>query len=306
MKINIFRHRQLFKLWLCIIPLLGTVFTSQVAIAETVIEKIARTRTLTVGTSKDAFPFAYANENSQLVGYSVDMLKLIQQQIEKELGNKIKLRLVAIEPQARIPQLINGEIDIVCDASSFTWERDRKIDFSVSYGITGTGLLVKQNKYTEISQSLVNKKIGVLPGTTSEIAIEKAEPNAQLIYLRDRDEGYKSLVSGVIDAFADDDILLQSWLQNSNNAEDFQIVGYYSQEGIACMVPENNSQLMNHVNYALVSFMQDFIEKDTKAIALFDKWFGDTSKVPLTQDLRSLLIENMQLVIDFREEITSE
>jgi polar amino acid transport system substrate-binding protein len=269
-------------------------------------EKIARTGVLTAGTSKDALPFAYADNKGQLVGYSVDMLTLIQQQLEQELGRKIELKLIAIEPKERIPQLVNNDVDIVCDASSFTWERDKKIDFSVSYGITGTRLLVKQDNYSTLSQSLVGKPIGVLPGTTNELAIKRAEPRAQIVYLRDRAAGYSALKQGKIDAFADDGILLESWLQTIDNSQDFLVLGYYSKEGIACMIPEDNSQFLNSVNYALIRFMQSFLAGKQKSVVLFDRWFGFQGVVPLTKDLRDLMLENMQLVVDFKEEIPEQ
>ena len=297
---------RLLKLCLFGITVAGTVLTTQLAVAETVMEKVARTGVLTAGTSQDAFPFAYADNEGKLVGYSVDMLTLIQQQIESELGRKIKLKLIALEPKERIPRLIGNEVDIVCDASSFTWERDREIDFSVGYGITGTRLLVKQNDYANLNQSLVNKRIGALPGTTNELAIKRAEPEAKIVYFTNRAEGHTALQQGTIDAFADDGILLNSWLQSISNADDFNILGYYSQEGIACMIPENNSQLLNNVNYALVNFMQSFIAREPTSVRLFDRWFGDRGKVPLTRDLRDLMIENMQLIVDFKEEISSE
>ena len=303
MLLNTYQCIKFLKLWLYGVTILGTVMTSQSAIAETVMEKVTRTGVLTAGTSKDAFPFAYADNEGKLVGYSVDILALIQQQIEKELGRKIKLRLVALEPNQRIPQLVSNDVDIVCDASSFTWERDKKIDFSVSYGTTGTSLLVKQNNYAAISQSLVGKRIGVLPETTNELAIKRAEPNAEIVYLGDRNEGYSALEQGIIDAFADDDILLQSWLQNISNAENFALAGDYSQEGIACMIPEDNSPFLNHVNFALVRFMQGLIAGKQASVILFDNWFGDRGQVPLTRDLRDLMLENMQLIIDFKEEI---
>ena len=291
------------KLLLSGFTLLSTVLTTQIATAETVMEKVARTGVLTAGTSKDALPFAYADNKGQLVGYSVDMLTLIQQQLEKELGRKIELKLVALEPQERIPQLVNNDVDIVCDASSFTWERDRKIDFSVSYGITGTRLLVKQDNYLTISQSLVGKRIGVLPGTTNELAIKRAEPRSEIVIISDRAQGYVALEQGKIDAFADDGILLESWLQNINNSEDFTVAGYYSKEGIACMIPEDNSQFLNHVNYTLIRFMQSFLAEKPEALALFESWFGFQGIVPLTKDLRDLMLENMQLIVDFKEEI---
>ena len=288
------------------ITLLSTILTTQIATAETVMEKVARTGVLTAGTSKDALPFAYADDKGQLVGYSVDMLTLIQQQLEKELGRKIELKLVALEPQERIPQLVNNDVDIVCDASSFTWKRDQKIDFSVSYGITGTRLLVKQQDYLTIARSLVGKRIGVLPGTTNELAIKRAEPRVEIVTIRDRDAGHSALERGEIDAFADDGILLESWLQTINNSEDFTIAGYYSQEGIACMIPEDNSQFLNHVNYTLIRFMQSFLAEKPEALALFESWFGFQGIVPLTKDLRDLMLENMQLIVDFKEEIPAQ
>lgn len=301
-----YQRSRFSKLFLSGITLLSTVLTTQIATAETVMEKISRTGVLTAGTSKDALPFAYADNQGQLVGYSVDMLNLIQQQLEKELGRKIKLKLVALQPQERIPQLVNNNVDIVCDASSFTWEREQKIDFSVSYGMTGTRLLVKEQDYLTISQSLVGKKIGVLPGTTNELAIKQAEPQAEIVIIRDRAEGYTSLEKGEIDAFAGDGILLESWLQTSDNAGKFTITGDYSKEGIACMVPENNSQFLNNVNYSLIRFMQGFLAEKPQALALFDNWFGYEGIIPLTEHLRDLMIENMQLIVDFKEEIPAQ
>lgn len=298
-----FQRSKLLQLCLSSIAVLSTILTPQIATAETVMEKVARTGVLTAGTSKDALPFAYTDNKGQLVGYSVDILTLIQQQLEKELGREIELQLVALDPKERINQLVNNDVDIVCDASSFTWKRDRKVDFSVSYGITGTRLLVKQNDYLAISQSLVGKTIGVLAGTTNELAIKQAEPGAKIVYIRDRHEGYSALKYGKIDAFADDGILLESWLQAINKSEDFAIAGYYSQEGIACMIPEDNSQFLNNINYALIRFMQGFLSKKQESVALFDRWFGDRGKVPLTRDLRDLMLENMQLIVDFKEEI---
>ena len=294
------------KLFLYGVALLSTVLTTQIARAETVMEKVARTGVLTAGTSKDALPFAYANDEGQLEGYSVDMLTLIQKKLEQELAREIELKLVTLEPQDRIPQLIKNNIDIVCDASSFTWKRDQKVDFSVSYGITGTRLLVKQDDYLNISQSLVGKRIGVLPGTTNELAIKQSEPKAEIMIIRDRAQGYQALATGAINAFADDGILLESWLQTINNPEDFTIIGYYSKEGIACMVPENNSQFLNNVNYALIRFMQTFLAGKPESLMLFDRWFGYEGIVPLTEDLRDLMLENMQLIVDFKEEIPAK
>ncbi|BAZ86885.1 amino acid ABC transporter substrate-binding protein [Dolichospermum compactum] len=276
-----------------------------IAKAETVMEKVARTGVLTAGTSKDALPFAYSDSQGKLTGYSVDMLTLIQQQLEKELGKKITLKLVAVTPAARIPKIINRQVDIVCDASSFTWERDKKIDFSISYGVTGTQILIKKETNLGSPESLINKRVGVLAGTTNEQAIKRIQPQAKLVYFKTRPEGFAALEQGKIDAFASDSILLEGWLQTAKNPNSFAIVPPrpYSREGIACMVPENNSKFLNSVNYSLVKFMQGFVNNNPKYVAIFDRWFGSQGAVYLNQDLRDLEVETMQLMIEFHEPI---
>jgi len=276
-----------------------------VASAETVMEKVARTGVLTAGTSRDALPFAYSDSQGKLTGYSVDMLGLIQQQLEKETGKKIKLKLVAVTPSERIPKIINRQVDIVCDASSFTWERDKKVDFSISYGVTGTQILIKKNSNLGSPESLINKRVGVLAGTTNEQVIKQIQPQAKLVYLRTRPEGFAALEQGKVDAFASDSILLEGWLQTAKNQDSFAIVPPrpYSREGIACMVPENNSKFLNSVNYSLVKFMQGFVNNNPKYVAIFDHWFGYQGVVYLNRDLRDLAVETMQLMIEFHEAI---
>ncbi|MDZ8187388.1 MAG: amino acid ABC transporter substrate-binding protein [Nostoc sp. ChiSLP02] len=290
------------------IPILSIMFAMlvpNVVAAETVMQKVARTGVLTAGTSKDALPFAYMDSKGKLNGYSVDMLTLIKEQLEKKLRKKIKLQLVGLSPSERIPRIVDGKVDIVCDASSFTWERDKKVDFSVSYGVTGTQLLVKTESNLGSPESLIEKRIGVLPGTTNEQAIARVQPKAKLVYFKTRTEGYTALQKGIIDAFSSDSILLEGWLQKQENQDTFAIVPDrpYSQEGIACMVPENNSQFLDTVNYSLVKFMQGFVNGNERYVAIFDRWFGSQGAVVLNRDLRDLVVETMRLVIEFREEI---
>ncbi|MEM9509851.1 MAG: amino acid ABC transporter substrate-binding protein [Cyanobacteria bacterium P01_E01_bin.35] len=275
------------------------------AVAETVAEKIARTGKLTAGTSKDALPFAYRNDHGELVGYSIDILELITRQLEQEYQREIELELVALSPRERIPQLIKGQVDIVCDASSFTWKRDRLIDFSFSYSSTGTRLLTKKGNDFWDAESLANQKIGALAKTTNEQTIKRVQPLAEVVRVKDRAAGYRALQNDEIDAFASDGILLESWLRNIPNPEDFQIVGDYSREGIACMVAENNSQFLNTVNYSLIEFMQGFLDNQPQYVTLFDQWFGAQGVLPLTQDLRNIMIDNMQLLIDFKDQVVN-
>jgi polar amino acid transport system substrate-binding protein len=281
-----------------------TLLFSSPASAHSVIEKVVETGVLTVGTSKDAFPFAYKDSKGRLTGYSVDMLTLIQKQLEKQLKRPVRMELIALAPADRIPKLKSGAVDIVCDAASFTWERNRDVDFTVSYATTGTQLMVrKSNKASDLA-ALAGQKIGAMRGTTSEEAVRHLQPQAKVILVQDRAEGHRLLQENKIAAFADDRILLEAWQQRTPNAQDFQILSTpLSKEGIACMVPENNSTFLDTANYSLVRFMQGFIKGKPAYVQTFDRWFGAQSVLPLSRDLRELVIDNMRLVIDTKQEI---
>ncbi|MEM6402260.1 MAG: amino acid ABC transporter substrate-binding protein [Cyanobacteria bacterium P01_D01_bin.116] len=287
------------------LSLLLTAALPSVASAESVMQKVKRTGVLTAGTSKDAFPFAYKDKQGKLIGYSVDMLKLIQQQLEKELGKKLQLKLVALNTDERIPNIINNKVDIVCDASSFTWERNKNVDFSFSYGATGTNLLVKKTSNLGDSKSLIGKRIGVLAKTTNEKAIAQAQPKAKLVYFKDRQKAYTALEQGKIDAFASDGILLEAWLGRGQHYNTYKVVPDrpYSREGIACMVPENNSDFLDTVNYTFYGFMQGFVNNESKYVTIFDRWFGPRGAIPLNRDLRELAVETMRIVIDSHQDI---
>jgi polar amino acid transport system substrate-binding protein len=80
----------------------------------------------------------------------------------------------------------------------------------------------------------------------------------------------------------------------------------FSKEGIACMIPENNSNFLDTANYALLRFMQGFIRGKQPYVQTFDRWFGPKSLLPLSKDLRDLVIDNMRLVLDTKQEIPDD
>lgn len=242
-----------------------------------------------------------------MTGYSIDILGQIQKQVEKAVKRPVKLELIALAPAERIPKLRSGAVDIVCDAASFTWERDQDVDFTVSYSTTGTQLLTRKGTQSWGAATLAGRKIGALPGTTNEQAIRRAQPKAQIILVKDRAEGYKALQTAKIDAFADDGILLEGWLQRNPKNQDFQIASpVFSKEGIACMIPENNSTFLDSANYALIRFMQGFLRGKQPYVQIFDRWFGPQSVLPLTKDLRELAIDNMELDIEAKQEVPED
>ena len=156
------------------------------SLAETVIEKVARTGVLTVGTRIDVIPYAYVDDQGDLIGYSVDMTNLIKEELEKQLDKEITIQTVVEEKfEDRIPQIVNGEVDLAC-STAFTWERDKFVDFSVSYGLSGVRLLAKRDSgIDDEPETLVGKRIGIAPHTISESTMKFIQPQVTLVPIED-------------------------------------------------------------------------------------------------------------------------
>lgn len=251
-----------------------------------ILEKIKETGVITAGARKDAIPFGYINEKGQWVGYSLDLLELIRQQAEKELGRPIKLKLVEVTPQNRFEKLKDGTIDLECGSTTFTWSREKEVDFSVSYFASGTQILTKKGSGLNEIESLAGKRIGVIPGTTNEKVIRSQQPAAQLVNVKDRLDGLKKLEQGEIDGFASDGIVLEGLRKTATNSNNLAIVPNYPflYESYACTLPHDESAWRDLVNYSLIQFMEGIITDQQNMVVIFNKWFGEDGKVPYSRE----------------------
>ena len=120
------------KLGLVLLALLLTVASQKTVWAGNILDRIKESGVITAGTRKNAVPFGYVNDKGEWVGYSLDILELIRKEAERQLKRPIQLKLVEVTPQDRLAKIKDGSIDIECSSTTFTWDREKEIDFSVS------------------------------------------------------------------------------------------------------------------------------------------------------------------------------
>jgi polar amino acid transport system substrate-binding protein len=284
-----------------IIALMGAIAFPLAVRAETVMEKIARTGTLTVGTRTDAIPYSYVNDRGELVGYSIDMLEKIRSAIEAQLGKPITLQVVTLEGvDSAIGQLNSGGIDLACN-TSFTWERDRFVDFSVSYGISGIRLLVPANSTLGTPESLAGKRVGVLQQNIAESTLKLVQPQAILVPFESVESGLQALTSQKVDAIAGDMVALAG-IEQTLKPNTYKIVPNkaYANFGLACMFPPNNSSFADIVNYNLVKVMQGYVVGEPETVKMVDRWFGRNGIVPIDSELIKTFFDTIILT---REQI---
>jgi polar amino acid transport system substrate-binding protein len=262
-------------------------FLASASLAETVVEKVARTGFLTVGTRFDAIPYSYVNDKGELVGYSMDVLERIRKRLETRLGRPVTLQMIeANQPGEKINLIRSGDIDIAC-STAFTWERAKVVDFSISYSISGIRILAKKGSNLSTPQSLIGKRIALVPTSAAVDVIKLVQPQATIVTTYSTvEEALEALKTGKIDAIAGDSISLAGTILR-DNPKIYEIVPEeaLANFGIACMVPENNSTFLDDVNYAIVKMMQDYITNDTATVSQIDRWFGSQGLVPIPPEL---------------------
>jgi polar amino acid transport system substrate-binding protein len=89
---------------------------------------------------KDSTPgFGYVDEKTrEIIGYDVDFVRALA----NKLG--VRLELKPVTSASRMPQLIEGNIDIIAATMTKTAERAKQIDFTIHTSLQVKNLLLKR------------------------------------------------------------------------------------------------------------------------------------------------------------------
>ena len=283
------------KFSLALLGLLFTLSLSPTAKAETVMERAARTGIIRMGGRTDVIPYSYVNDKKELVGYSIDIASLIEEEVSLYLGKPVKIQFETINDFSELfPQVANGEIDLACN-TQFAWQREMFVDFSVPYSLSGIRLLAKKGTLKGTPESLAGKRIAVLANSLGEATLKLVQPKAILVPVKGVDEGITALISGQVDAVMGDSVVLAGNVQRvSDTAYELVPENPYARYGVGCMLPENESTFRNLVNLAIAKMLQGYIVGDEKYTAIVDKWLGPEGLLELP---RELIKEYFQMVL---------
>ena len=95
------------------------------------LSQIIKRNKLIVGMEVSFFPFEYANEKGEPIGFEVDIAQLAA----KELGVEIEIK--DMEFAGLIPALQSGKIDMIISGMTRTLTRAKSVSFTQPYFVTG-------------------------------------------------------------------------------------------------------------------------------------------------------------------------
>jgi polar amino acid transport system substrate-binding protein len=148
---------------------------------------IKKAGVINVGVFEDFPPFASAGPDMRLHGYDIDVATALA----AALG--VKLNLVAVTGQNRIPYLQDHKVDILLSVGDSP-EREKVIDFTSAYAPYYIAVLGPHAMKVTGPADLAGKSIGVNRGTLEDTSVTSAAPSTADIR---RFDNY----NGVITAF---------------------------------------------------------------------------------------------------------
>jgi ABC-type amino acid transport substrate-binding protein len=209
------------------------------------------------------------------VGYSIDICMHVASVIQKRLGiDNLKLNWVPVTAENRIDMVAGGKVDIECGTTTITLARLERVDFSLMTFVDGGGLLAKAGTNWRGLADLTDKRIAVIPGTTTEKALsdflKKEFITVQTVKVKDHLEGLAAVEKGVADAFASDRGTLAGIAITSKDPKRFALANIaFSYEPYGLMVRRNDPAFRLAVNRALAQ-----LYRSGGIVPIYERWFG--------------------------------
>jgi glutamate/aspartate transport system substrate-binding protein len=245
------------------------------------LKKIKDSGTIVMGYREQSLPFSFRGDDGKPTGYSIDLCQRIVTGIQQQLKlPKLDVKWVAVTVDSRIAAVVNGTIDLECGSTTSSLSRQEQVDFSNMTFVDGGSLLVKTTSNFATFQDLGGKKIGIIPGTTTEAAmrtvLQKTSVTAEIVPVTDHLAGLAALESGSIDAYASDRVILIGLAATAKNAGQFAIAEQYlSYEPYGFMMRRGDAPFRLAVNRVLSS-----LYRSGEIVQIYGRWFGKLGPPP--------------------------
>ncbi|HUK40846.1 MAG TPA: amino acid ABC transporter substrate-binding protein [Candidatus Acidoferrales bacterium] len=244
------------------------------------LKKIKTTGTFAIGYRDSAPPFSFMGPDKRPVGYSIDLCMNVASAIEKQLGiANLKLNWVPVTAENRVDMVAQGKVDIECSTTTATLSRQEKVDFSLMTFVDGGSLmsLADVDMGTGIN-GLTNKRIAVIPNTTTEKALaeflKKQFITVQIVRIKDHAEGIAAIEAKKADALASDRGILIGLALTSKDPKRFALANLlFSYEPYGLMVRRNDAAFRLAVNRPLAALF-----RSGGIVSIYERWFAAFGK----------------------------
>ena len=172
------------------------------------------------------------------------------------LGDAEAVELLPVLNQERLELVTEDKVDLIIASMTINRSRQRLVDFSDYYFISGTGIITKK---TSIPLNLQDSssKIGVLENSRAIAEIKYNLPQVKLVPVTSYQQASELLERGEIQCFAGDLVVLAGWKQENPQLEILPTV--YGGYPLAVAMPKGRQyqSLRNKVNRVIRQLKQE-------------------------------------------------
>ena len=225
-------------------------------------------KVLKVGTEPTFAPFEFQKEGSkEFDGFDMDLIRAIGKQLN------MKVEILNMGFDALIPAINAGNIDVAIAGMSITPDRQKAVDMSDPYYVSGLVVVVgKDNAAVKSVNDLNNKGIAVQIGTTGAERAAKV-PGAKVKNFNTNAEVFLELKNKGVEAVIIDKPVAEYFLATGGGKDYAKIVGDTMEAESYGISLKKNSPLTKEINKALLD-----LKKNGEYDKLYVKWFGAVKK----------------------------
>lgn len=239
------------------------------------LDKIRTSGVITMGYLENSAPFSFLDDSRQPQGYSIELCRAIANGIRSQLKlSNLETRWVGLTIQNRLEAVASGRVDIECSTTTWTFTRQRLVDFSLITFLDGGSILTRVETKVARIGDFSGKRVAVISGTTTEkvlrSTLSRREIKAEVVTVENRAEGLKLLDDSKVDGFASDRTALIGIVLGTKTGHSFKLLDEdFSVEQYALALPRGDTEFRLAVNRVLARLYR------TGGIQpIYDQWLG--------------------------------
>lgn len=261
--------------------------------AETVVQRVGRTGQLKVLVMNDDLPYTTAQGNGYS-GLAMEFVAEVQKELSQALNKPVTVTPVPAESvEQGLDSIAAGSTDIACGVS-YSWGPAMVVDYTLPFALTGVRVLTPPGN-AGTPAALAGQRIGVVKNSLAAATLAAAAPKATLVTFETPQAALTALSSGQITVLGGDSLWLMANRSAAGASNNLAPLVPYNRSAVACIIPENNSGILNLSNLAIAKLMQAYINNDPKVVNRINRWIGPGSSVNLSQDAITTYFTNVLL-----------
>lgn len=242
------------KKLISLILVLALTLTLSAAFAESNdhLNEIKSRGVLIVGTEGTWSPYTYHDEEDKLVGFDVEVARLIAEQIGVEIQYSETVW------SSIFGSLDAGQIDLVVNEVSYTEERAVKYDFSIPYTFTQRAILIRADNEAIQGLADISGKIAS-NDPTSSIGQFALDNGAELDPVGEMAQSISEVLNGRADLTINTTVAFADYLKQHPESESLVKIIVVTDPAPTGYVPvlKGDEQLLSAVNEALKKAQDD-------------------------------------------------